>query len=303
MNLSYEGLSLWYGTPDAPAPLGELASREGTSLVVGARPANPTNAVTVRFRVDGGVVQTVPGRELRTDFARDAQYFVVTFPPFLTGETVEYSPLLRCGGRQAPAPHAAVRFPSRFLLPRRVAASSAPRVQPSPEVGRRYDPGWTYLATVSVSFDEPQFIGETPEGVRIDYIALGGTVAGPKLNGKVLRGATDHLFIRPDGIGVIRVRAVIASDDGARFEVEYIGTLELGEDGYRKALAQDLPSTPTMIICPRILTGHAKYRWLNRAQCLGIGKVDVKGLNLAYDLFAVTLRAHDATRFAESLEP
>ncbi len=295
MKLTNEGLSLWYGTPDAPAPVDEVASRRGASLVVGVSPANPVNAVNVRYRVDGGLVRSAPGRELRTDYARNAQYFVVSFPPFPSGEVVAYCPIASCAGKQAPAPHVADAFPSKLLLPRPVVPPNDAPIARAPAGGRRFDPRLTYLASVSVQFDEPQFVGETPEGVRIDYVALGGTVAGPKLAGKVLRGASDHLFVRPDGIGVIRVRAVIASDDGAVFEVEYVGTLELGEDGYRKALTNELSRFPTMVICPRFLTGHPKYRWLNRVQCLGVGKVDVAELELAYDLFAVSLGAHEAS--------
>src|ERR1700722_9485707 len=64
VKLTNDGLSLWYGTPDAPAPGdGGIVPRSGASLVVGVHPANPTNAVRVQFRVDGGVSQIVPGRE------------------------------------------------------------------------------------------------------------------------------------------------------------------------------------------------------------------------------------------------
>jgi len=90
--------------------------RSGASLVLGVHPWNPTNAVLVRYRVDGGIVQTAPGRELRTDFDRQTQYFAVTFPTFFTGNVVEYSPVLSCVGRQVPPPHIAHRFPSKFRL-------------------------------------------------------------------------------------------------------------------------------------------------------------------------------------------
>ncbi len=132
MNLTHEGLCLWYGTPDTPGPFDhETVPRRGVSLVLGAHPPNPTNTVLVQYRVDGGMVRTVPARELRNDYERKVQYFVAVFPAFVTGDLVEYAPVLQCGGRQVPAPHLVDRFRSRFLLepralPRRPSGRRAP---------------------------------------------------------------------------------------------------------------------------------------------------------------------------------
>jgi hypothetical protein len=69
--------------------------------------------------------------------------------------------------------------------------------------------------------------------------------------------------------------------------VEYYGTLELGPDGYKRALANQLPPYPTVCVAPRLTTGHPKYSWLNRLQCVGVGYVAISELRLEYDLFAV----------------
>lgn len=112
-----DGLTLWYGTPEAPSPFdGEVVPRAGVSLVIGVHPASPANAVRVLYRVDRGFIQTVPGRELRTDYAREAQYFAAAFPRFVTGSRVEYLPVLSCAGRQVPPPHLATRLRSYFYL-------------------------------------------------------------------------------------------------------------------------------------------------------------------------------------------
>jgi Protein of unknown function (DUF3237) len=295
VNLTHEGLSLWYGTPDAPAPLGELASRTEASVTVGVRPANPTNGVHVRFRVDGGFERSEPARELRTDLARNAQYFGLKFPDFKTGSVVEYCPVLTCVGRQVPGPTAA-RFPSKFLLPPVTPAKRSLASQPKPAELQRFSPDLEFLAAVSIKFDRPDFIGETPEGVRVDYYALEGTVTGPRLNGTVVPRSNDHLFVRPDGIGVVQVRAAVRTNDGAMLEIEYKGNIELGEDGYARALKQQFAPTPSLVICPRILTGHPKYRWLNRVQCLAIGRVTLADLTLEYDAFTVKTRAFGNVR-------
>ncbi len=89
MKITHDGLLLWCGTSDAPAPRDdEVVPSGGTSIVVGVRPPNPTNVVSVRYRVDDGVVQTVPGREVRVDHGNEVQYFAATFPAFPNGEVV-----------------------------------------------------------------------------------------------------------------------------------------------------------------------------------------------------------------------
>ena len=291
MKLTHEGLSLWYGTPDAPAPLDDVVSRTKASIVVGAHPANPTNALHVRYRVDGGIVQSAAGRHFHTDHEKNSQYFVVSFPPLPVGDVVEYTPLLSCGGRQVPSPALADRFQSKFRLASKEGPRSetkAPRPQTS---GPKVAPQLEFLAGITVRIDQPLFVGETPEGIRIDFFALDGTVLGPKLKGRVLPRSSDHMFVRPDGIGVIRVRAIIATDDGAMLEFEDIGSVDFGADGYRRALANDLPSHSNLVICPRVLTGHPKYMWLNRVQCLGAGRTYLDELYFHYDFFAVGSRA------------
>ncbi|MGH7434863.1 MAG: DUF3237 domain-containing protein [Polyangiaceae bacterium] len=299
MKLAHEGLSLWYGTPDAPAPLGEVVPRDQASLVVGASPPNPTNAVEVRYRVDGGFVRAVRGREIRSPAGRRAQYFAVEFPTFWTGQVVEYCPVLTCGGRQVPAPPADKRFPAKFRLPGPGApVAAAERVAnggESPAGVQRFAPNLTFLAAMRVKFTAPQIIGETPEGVHLNYYGKEGAFAGPKVSGRLLSGAADHLYIRPDGVGVIRVRATLETDDGAVIDTEYTGSLELGRDGYEKAVLGRLPRLLPLAICPRFLTGHAAYQWMNRLQCLAVGVVNLSISEMNYDLFSVGFPPATAT--------
>jgi hypothetical protein len=300
LKFSHDGLSLWYGTADAPAPIGTIVARSGARVFVGVHPACPTNGVHVLWRVDGGHVRSSPGRELWTDYAREAQYFVSELPPLPSGEFVEYGPVLTCAGRQVPASFGAQRLPSSFRL------SASPRPEESPPGATsgaargapRFSPALTFVADMGVRFERPQFVGETPEGIRVDYLGLGGDVSGPALNGKLLAGSADHLFVRPDGIGMIRVRAVAETNDGAMLEVEYTGSLELGEDGYERARTNTLPAYPGFVIAMRILTGHPRYRWLNRAQLLGFGQVSVPEARMEFSLFAAAPPAPNPVRLS-----
>jgi hypothetical protein len=289
VNLTHEGLTLWYGTPDAPAPLDELVPRVGASLVVGAHPANPTNAVRVRYRVDGGIVQSVPGREFRTDYERDAQYFAVTFPSFPTGHLVEYSPLLSCGGRQVPPPRVANQFLSKF----RLAEEERPPVQrirvPAPRQ-QRFAAGLDFVATVSVRFGQSQYVGETAAGMRINFLVGEGTVVGDGFRATVTAGSSDQMVVRRDGMGVVGIRAVFATEDGAMLDVVSGGYVDFGADGYRRAVAHDLPDRCPLVVSPLVSTRHPRYKWLSRIQCIGVGQTHLSVAQATYHVYAVSPR-------------
>ncbi len=288
MKLTHDGLSIWYGTPDAPAPFDqEVVARDGVSLVVGVSPAGPTNSVAVQYRVDRGFVQTVPGIELHVDQGRDAQYFVVRFPSFSSGDCVEYWPSFRCGGRQAPGPHqrfprSAFRLAPKAAAPPRAASPAVPRQAqlPAPEL--------TFLADIDVRLARVDYVGDTPDGMRIDFYANEGRISGPGIRGRLVPGAVDHMHVRRDGMGIVDVQLVVTLEDGAQLDVEQRGSVDFGPDGYAKALAHRLPSRNAVVANPRIATGSPKYLELNRQEYLAIGATDLDAKQVAYQLYAVS---------------
>ena len=289
MQSTNDGLSLWYGTPDAPAPGdGGVVRRAGASLVIGVRPANPMNSVLVQYRVDGGRVQSIPGREVRTDVQRQVQYFAVAFPPFITGDVVEFSVTLSCVGRQVPAGHLADRFPSKFRLAP-IEASPKPVVQRSTAaapVKQRFETKLEFVGDVKVYYGNPLYVGDTPTGMRINFLARDGTVKGNGFSGKVLESSVDSMIVRSDGMGVVRIRAVLGLDDGAVLDVESGGYVDFGPDGYRKAKNHDLPSHVPITLSPLITTNHPKYQWLSRVQCIGTGYTHLDGGWASYRVYA-----------------
>src|SRR4051794_16838125 len=117
MRFSHQQLSLWYGTADAPAPLDNTVQpRRGVSVTVAVQPASPCNTVSVRYRVDEGLFQSVRAARLQTDSLQCIDYFRATFPKFWTGERVSYVPILMCAGRVVPDPTTTTTFPSAFRL-------------------------------------------------------------------------------------------------------------------------------------------------------------------------------------------
>jgi hypothetical protein len=290
VHYEHDGLSLWYGTPDAPAPSDLDVPPHTASLTVGVRPANPTNAVNVLYRVDGGLVRTLPTRELRTDHDRGTQHFRALFPRFAGGEQVDYGAVLSCGGRQVPGPALASRLPSRFRLARAAppggAATASGADARSDQSGPMFAPALEHLATITAQLDSAEVIGDTPEGVRLNFYALGGQVRGPRLNGQILARASDHLIVRRDGVGLIQVQATVLTSDGAYLAAEYYGSLEVGEDGYARAKAGNLPAITPLTIAPRFSTADPRYLWVNRLQCIGVGNVLTQVGRLQYDLYA-----------------
>jgi hypothetical protein len=51
-------------------------------VTVGVQPANPSNAVSIRYRVDGRSVQTTSAPLVSNDFQERTQYFRASFPTF-----------------------------------------------------------------------------------------------------------------------------------------------------------------------------------------------------------------------------
>jgi hypothetical protein len=72
---------------------------------------------------------------------------------------------------------------------------------------------------VALQFHPPQFVGETPWGLRVNLIVRDSVVKVDGFKGRMLDAATDSLLIRRDGMGVVDLRAVISIDDGAVLDV------------------------------------------------------------------------------------
>jgi hypothetical protein len=289
VKFTHEGLSLWYGTEDAPAPKDVEVLRRGISVTIGVCPLSLSNTVVLRYRINGGIVQTIPAILVRTDHARARQYFRAIFPDFRGGEWVEYVPILSCGGRQSPHVLVMNSFPSSF----RLEVRSQPQGQDMPcfdllSRQNRFPLELDYLCTVTARLNrEPEIIGETPEGLKVNWYLCGGTVTGPKLNATIRPEGGDWMTIRPDGIGILGIRATLETQDGALIYTTYSGVFELGEDGYQNFQHKKWPQAPPLKSTPRFLTEHPNYKWLNRLQCVGIGEVRMSKFLVIYDLYSL----------------
>jgi len=296
MKFTHEGLILWYGTEDAPALEDVEIVRHGISVTIGVYPLSPSNTVAIRYRINGGRVQTLPAILVHSDHAQAIQYFRATFPDFKGSERVEYLPILSCGGRQVPEVSVINSFPSSFRLEVR-SHSQNQDMQCSEESlhlplvslqQKRFPLNLDYLCTVTARLkSEPEIIGETPEGLKVNWYMSGGVAVGPKLNATIRPEGGDWMTIRPDGIGILGIHATLETQEGALIYTTYSGVFELGEEGYQNFRHKKWPQAPLMRSTPRFLTEHPNYKWLNRLQCVGIGEVRMSEFLVIYDLYSL----------------
>lgn len=149
----------------------------------------------------------------------------------------------------------------------------------------RLRPELSHVASVALKLEQVILSGTTPDGVRMQFMVY-GSVVGEKLRGEFPKSTAAYLRIDRDGVGTIHVRAPLKLHDGALAELDATGRYDFGEDGYSRAVAGEL-SDSDLGWCPRIVTGDARYAWLNRTQFLGVGKLRPKQGRVDYDLFAV----------------
>lgn len=118
-------------------------------------------------------------------------------------------------------------------------------------------------------------VGDGPYGRRLIVDVSGGSFQGPRLRGKLLPSGGDWLLIRPDGMGLLDVRATFQTHDGASLYVQYHGFVEMNES-VTKALA-DGGSTEYgeayFVTQPRFETGDPRYAWLNSVVAVAEGRL------------------------------
>ena len=116
-------------------------------------------------------------------------------------------------------------------------------------------------------------LGRTPIGERRIIDIRGGSVRGPKLNGRVLPGGADWQVIRSDGAADISARYTIETDQGARILVNSDG-LRHGPPNVIAKLTrgEDVdPASYYFRTLMRFETGDSSCDWLNRILAIACG--------------------------------
>ncbi len=151
-------------------------------------------------------------------------------------------------------------------------------------------PRWNWNTTLLGSLTawlRKEVVGLTPDGLRITWHITKGSFVGSGLDANVLPGAADWMRIRRDGVGIVSVQACFDTADGARVYSSYRGIVDLGPDGYAGALRDEYAQLLPVVVTPTFATADPRLEWLNRAQCLGVGRVDMTALRAEFDVYVV----------------
>jgi hypothetical protein len=301
-----KGLTLRW---DAPDLVSDERQPAGPLVVVAAHPAHPSNVVTGLYTVDQGPARMVRGHRLRSaPRANGEELFALQLPPQTPGARVAFVPILSCSGRQADprqggfalTPLAPPALPQTPLGTFGATFSNDGRVAPSHPARFAFEPQFLFRVTAPVACDRDP-VGETPDGLRMKFLLRnGGYVHGPAMTGDILPVGGDWMRIRPDGIGIAAISALIKPVGGGIILTEYSGIVDFGVDGYRLLAAGGGPNRAPLRLAPRYLTGDPSWSWLNRLQCFGVGEVNLERYLVEYDLYTFRSEPPDNQTWASS---
>jgi hypothetical protein len=138
------------------------------------------------------------------------------------------------------------------------------------------------IFTIHAELEGITNLGRTPYGERRVIGILGGSVRGPKLNGRILPGGADWQIIRTDGAADIQARYTIETDDGARILLTSEG-LRHGPPEVMERLARGDNVDPAHYYFRTVMrfeTSDPKVDWLNRILALARGQRETRAVRL-----------------------
>jgi hypothetical protein len=127
-------------------------------------------------------------------------------------------------------------------------------------------PTLEHVADLDVRVAAAVEIGAVAAGTRRVIAITGGTVAGPRLSGRILPGGADFQLIRADGVAELHARYVIETDARELIYVENSG-LRHGPPEAMARIKRGEPVDPALIYCrttPRFETAAPALQWLVR---------------------------------------
>jgi hypothetical protein len=135
-------------------------------------------------------------------------------------------------------------------------------------------PELRFAFEISVEVQPPLDLGQTQAGHRRIIAIAGGTVSGPRLQGRLLALGADWQILRADGTGDLDARYTIQTDDGALIYVvnrgvrhgpaEVLARLNRGE--------RVDPGSYYFRSSAIFETSSPEHAWLTRAVVIGVGE-------------------------------
>jgi hypothetical protein len=138
------------------------------------------------------------------------------------------------------------------------------------------------IFTVSAELEAIMNLGPTPYGERRIIGILGGTIDGPKLQGRILPGGADWQIVRSDGAADIQARYTIETATGARVLVTSDG-LRHGPPAVIDSLARGDRVDPALYYFRTVMrfeTADPSVDWLNRILAIARGQREARNVRL-----------------------
>jgi hypothetical protein len=126
-----------------------------------------------------------------------------------------------------------------------------------------------HLFTFTANVKRAASVVDGPQGTRLIFDASSGTFEGPRLKGTIKGPGGDWVTQRADGSGLLDVRLLLETDDGAPILMQYRGIVTEGGAKIR--------------VAPTFETGDERYRWLNSVQALALGATGAG--QVTYDVY------------------
>ncbi len=148
-------------------------------------------------------------------------------------------------------------------------------------------PGLSHVCDLRVELDPIIEMGRGRGGTRRIVPIIGGTMKGPRLNGRILHLGADWQTVFEDGLAELDTRYSLETDDGAVIDLINYG-LRHGppEVMARVAAGEEVePGTYYMRTQARMETGDERYGWVNRTLFVGTGAR--KASHVLMSLYAV----------------
>lgn len=296
-----DGSSLWWGTSESSIIPMTVTPGSDLPLTVLVSPVKPGHSVCVQFRVNRGPIQQVTAvsahHQVSTHAAMRATTFHASIPAQPSGE-IELLPVLHYAGQPiSPGLQDGVRS-LRYRIEPGFATPDPSVGNPSGDpaghgqLAMEAMPRWrwetNFLGALTVKARK-ESVGPTPDGLRITWHVVEGTYRGPGIKGIVLPGGGDWMRIRKDGIGIVDVRACLKTESGAMIYTSYGGICDFGPNGYERALRDEFDPLPPCVVTPTYATSDDRLEWINRAQCLGVGRIDMNKLEVQFDEYLVAV--------------
>jgi hypothetical protein len=249
----------------------------------------PGHSVAVEYRVNGGPVREAIGVIEPRVHDANARIFRAVVPGQSDG-LVEFLPVLRFAGQPVSARLSELEQCPWYRVGRAAApiavSASAPQTASRSGAEARWQWEAKFLGGATIKLRK-EVVGVVSDGFRITWRFDEAPFVGPVFEGRFLPGAADWMRIRPDGVAIVHVQGCIETRSGARVYTTYGGYLELGRDGYARALRGEFDPWPPFVCAPTYATADKGLEWLNRAQCLIVGRVDMKALTVESDAYFI----------------